>query len=63
MTAEMEALFPALLELARSEDHENVLCGLDDTCTCPNIAKLNAEFNTIRRLLLAAADRVEVQNG
>ncbi len=62
LTAEMESLFPALLELARNEDHVEDGCPNDDTCRCANIAQLNAEFKTINVLLLAAADLVKIHD-
>lgn len=50
-TARMEAALPALLELARNEDHDDEDCPNDDTCRCANIAQLNAEFKFIAGLM------------
>lgn len=57
---DLETLIPGLLELARSEPHDDDDCPNDDTCRCANIAQLNAEFKAIEKL---AASRPKAEEG
>lgn len=59
----LEEFIPDLLELARSEDHDDKDCPQDDTCRCENIKRLESELKAVRLLRAGAIPEPVSQGG